>query len=80
MEIRLLFFGISADFVGTNNLEFSCENIDTINDLKIQLKTDFPALKNLQDFAIAINENYANDGDVITQGDTIAIIPPVSGG
>ena len=80
MKIQILFFGISADFAGTNNMEFSGENIGTLKDLKIVLKNKFPSLKNLHDFAIAINENYADDGDSIKQGDVVAIIPPVSGG
>ena len=29
---------------------------------------------------IAINEEYAVDGDLIQPGDVVALIPPVSGG
>lgn len=29
---------------------------------------------------VAINEEYANDGDVIRAGDVVAFLPPVSGG
>lgn len=29
---------------------------------------------------VAINEEYANENDIIQTGDTVAMIPPVSGG
>lgn len=29
---------------------------------------------------VAINEEYANEDDIIQTGDVIAMIPPVSGG
>ena len=29
---------------------------------------------------IAVNENYAHDGDTVSANDEIVVIPPVSGG
>jgi molybdopterin converting factor small subunit len=31
-------------------------------------------------FMVAVNEEYADIEDVILEGDTVALIPPVSGG
>jgi len=51
-----------------------------VSDLRAKLIADFPAFGELVSFAIARNEEYAADEDVVTAGDTLAIIPPVSGG
>ena len=43
--------------------------------LKVKFK-----FANLDNVMVAINEEYAMDQDVIQSGDTVAFIPPVSGG
>ena len=80
MLIHLLFFGISADLVEASKLEVSLDPNTAIRDLKERLRNDFPTLENLQDYAIAINEEYADDRDILYDGDIVAVIPPVSGG
>ena len=74
MNFTILFFGITTDLVGKNSLNYTSEEKITIKELKNLLKTAYPNLKNIHEFAIAVNEEYANDGNVV------AIIPPVSGG
>ena len=44
------------------------------------LKDKFPQLQNLNSYAIAVNEEYAEDALTLKNGDIVAIIPPVSGG
>ena len=80
MKITVLFFGITTDLVGKNTISYTVENNISIEKLKEILKTDFPNLKNINDFAIAVNEEYANNKIVLKSGDVVAIIPPVSGG
>jgi molybdopterin converting factor subunit 1 len=80
MTINLLFFGITTDLVGKNDMLFSINDNTTVNQLKKILITQFSALKNLHEFAIAVNEDYAEDILVLNEGDVVAIIPPVSGG
>ena len=80
MTINLLFFGITTDLVGKNDMLFSINENTTVNELKKILITQFSALKNLHEFAIAVNEDYAEDILVLNEGDVVAIIPPVSGG
>lgn len=80
MEIQLLFFGIATDLVGENSISFDIEEQATIAQLKELLISKFSGLKNLNEFAIAVNEEYANDDLIIKNGDIVAIIPPVSGG
>jgi molybdopterin converting factor subunit 1 len=80
MEIQLLFFGITTDLVGKNSILYSLSNNTTVDQLKKILISQFPALKNLNEFAIAVNEDYAEDILILNDGDVVAIIPPVSGG
>ena len=80
MEIQLLFFGITTDIVGANVLNYNLEENATVAVLKEQLIANYSELKNINDFAIAINEAYADDTKIINKNDVVAIIPPVSGG
>ncbi len=80
MTIQLLFFGITTDLVGTNNSTYDLIKNATIKELKEALVNDYSGLKNIQEFAIAVNETYAEDELKLNEGDIVAIIPPVSGG
>jgi len=80
MKIQLLFFGISTDIVGKKSMSFMLKNNASVKDLKEALIGEFSGLKNLNQFAVAVNEEYANDDFKLKSEDVIAIIPPVSGG
>ena len=80
MKIELLFFGIASDLVGKNSIDFKLAKNATVKSLKTALITDYSALKNIADFAIAVNEEYAEDELILKENDVVAIIPPVSGG
>ncbi|HWO96251.1 MAG TPA: molybdopterin converting factor subunit 1 [Bacillus sp. (in: firmicutes)] len=51
----------------------------TVRELKERLKTEYNWSDD-QRVMTAINEEYAMDEDIIKTGDTVALIPPVSGG
>ncbi|WP_456423396.1 MoaD/ThiS family protein [Lutibacter sp.] len=80
MQIQLLFFGIATDLVGENTIHYNLQEKTHIKELKEALKLAYPNLKNINEFAIAVNEEYANDDLILKNGDVVAIIPPVSGG
>ena len=40
----------------------------------------YPVLENINSYAIAVNESYASDTDILKENDVVAIIPPVSSG
>jgi molybdopterin converting factor subunit 1 len=80
MKIELLFFGITTDLVGKNSLKYQLSENATVKDLKDGLVADFDSLAKIDEYAIAVNENYANEEVMLSEGDLVAIIPPVSGG
>ena len=51
----------------------------TVGKLKERLETEYN-WSNAQRVMVAVNEEYAMDEDIIKNGDTVALIPPVSGG
>jgi len=80
MKIQLLFFGITTDLTGKTSQTFEMQENTSIKDLKNKLISEYPNLTNINEFAIAVNEEYANEDLKIKEGDVVAIIPPVSGG
>lgn len=76
--VKVLLFAELQELIGHNELDLSIEETN-VQQLKQQLEKNYPAL-NLNEVMTAVNEEYANDGDVIAAGDTVAFIPPVSGG
>lgn len=80
MKITVLFFGISSDLVGENQLELILEKPISVEDFKDYLQAKFSSLDNIKTYAIAVNETYATNDIVLNSNDVVAIIPPVSGG
>ncbi|MFZ2282925.1 MAG: MoaD/ThiS family protein [Lutibacter sp.] len=80
MKIQLLFFGITTDLVGETSIFYELDSDETVLALKKKLLLKYPKLKNIEEFAIAVNEEYAEDDLVLKENDAVAIIPPVSGG
>lgn len=80
MNINVLFFGITTDLTGEQNISLDVDKTFTVNDLKVQLKETYPALENIDSYAVAVNEEYASYDIFLKPNDVVAIIPPVSGG
>jgi len=77
--IKILLFAHLQEYFGKNELEINTEFPLTISELKEILQRDysFPDLKAVM---IAVNEEYALADMLVNSGDTVALIPPVSGG
>ena len=76
--IKILLFAYLQEDVGKSQLEIELDQI-TVSQLKQYLHSLYN-LPQLDQVLTAINEEYAEDVDVIKSGDTVAFIPPVSGG
>jgi molybdopterin converting factor subunit 1 len=79
MKINILAFGIAKEILGGGAVEIQLE-ANTVERLMASLVLQYPALKQLSSFSIAVNNEYALPGSIIKPGDEVAIIPPVSGG
>jgi molybdopterin synthase sulfur carrier subunit len=80
MKINILAFGIIREIFNANSMLMELPEKATTNDLKDKLEARFPPLKELASCLIAVNDEYADDDQVLHPEDEIAIIPPVSGG
>lgn len=80
MTIKILAFGITKDILGTAKKEVEITEGTNVGELKELLEKDFPELKRLKSYFIAIDDEYAEDHQIITVTNELAIIPPVSGG
>ena len=79
MQIQVLLFGITRDIVGQNQLKISMDEEATTDELKELLHQKYPKLASYK-YALAVNETYANEILRLNENDTVALIPPVSGG
>ncbi|WP_250254291.1 molybdopterin converting factor subunit 1 [Chryseobacterium sp. Marseille-Q3244] len=80
MKLKILAFGIIKDIFGVSKKEFEVQDNLNVKELKMILENDFPQLVKLKSYFIAVNEEYAEEHQIITETDEIAVIPPVSGG
>ena len=78
--MKIFLFGIVQDLIGKSEIDFKLSDCNTIDCLQRKLLIQYPKLKELNKFAFAINENYAQLNSEIKDDDVVAIIPPVSGG
>jgi len=79
--MELLLFGITRDIVGRHKLAVPAqEAIHTVAGLKAWLGKQYPAIQHLASLAVAVDNEYAQDDDLLQPESEIALIPPVSGG
>ena len=71
---------MSKDITGTNDAEIEVDSELTVEAFQKQLLSRYPGLSEMGDFAVALNEAYASGEQFISNHDTVAVIPPVSGG
>jgi molybdopterin synthase sulfur carrier subunit len=76
--IKVLLFAQFQEELGKNQVDLEL-GPTTVATLKNELMDRYNLLQ-LDQAMIAVNENYARSEDLINPGDTVAIIPPISGG
>ena len=80
MKITVLFFANLREKVKQDQIELELQGL-SVGDTMNQLKAMFPNIQpNLEHVHIALNEEYCTNDTVLKEGDTLALIPPVSGG
>ena len=87
MIVKVLFFASSVDATGLTDIiinfddnEASSKPITTAH-LIIKLEIMFPNLNIKRDqISLAVNEVYCREEKILFDGDTVALLPPISGG
>ncbi|MCC7309491.1 MAG: MoaD/ThiS family protein [Acidobacteria bacterium] len=79
MNLKILFFGATADAAGSREIELQTGGNLTVERLARDLTREYPALSKLK-LLIAVNEEYADADGILSDGDKIAVFTAVSGG
>ena len=80
MYLDIHTFGIARDICGGSTFRLELPDQATAGQLKQLLTEQYPRLGQLASFLLAVNEEYADPDFLLSPGDEIAVIPPVSGG
>ncbi|REJ08446.1 molybdopterin converting factor subunit 1 [Halobacillus trueperi] len=74
----LLFFAGLKEAIGTDEVRLVAAGM-TLGEVKEKVRAEY-SLDQVNNCMMAVNEEFAPEDTTITEGDTIAFIPPVSGG
>ncbi|MDA1004753.1 MAG: molybdenum cofactor biosynthesis protein MoaE [Chloroflexi bacterium] len=83
MQVTIRLFAGLKDVVGSDLIAEQFDRADvSVADLRTRLEQSQPKLKPyLSGVAIAVNEDYIlEDNHLLVDGDTVALVPPISGG
>jgi len=78
-KFEILFFGKLKETWNTNKLviESNCTDIESLYEELLTQVTDIPHKESIK---VAINDEFVEWNSVISDQDTIAFLPPASGG
>ncbi|WP_456383059.1 molybdopterin converting factor subunit 1 [Persephonella sp.] len=81
MKVNLLYFSSIKDRLGKSREEVELPDGSKVSDLYKLLEEKYPQIaESLPSVMFAVNEEYADRNTQLKEGDTVALIPPVSGG
>ncbi|PJF44415.1 MAG: molybdopterin converting factor [Phototrophicales bacterium] len=80
-QFKVRLFATLKDLAGQAHIIVDHDNIKTIDDIRSQIRLQYPPLAAAIDSAIAaVNQEYVFEGHIVSPSDEIAFFPPVSGG
>ena len=77
MPLNIIIFGQIADITGTNNI--ALENVADTDQLIDKLNSSYPSLASAK-YAIAVDKKIIKENTPLNNNNTIALLPPFSGG
>jgi MoaE-MoaD fusion protein len=81
MNVRVLYLGMLKDLAATPHESIELPVNSTAADLWARLVERFPKMKGYErSIAIAVNQEFASRNTVLSDGDEVGLLPPVSGG
>jgi len=79
MNVRVLFFGATADDTGRRSIELSLKDESSADSALGEVLAQFPRLKNHR-LLFAVNQEYVSGEHNLSEGDELAVFTAVSGG
>ena len=79
MKVQVLFFGATADEVGSRKISFDLNENSKAADVFARVVADYPQLAK-HSLLFAVNQEYAKGDEKINDGDELAVFTAVSGG
>jgi len=81
MQIKVLFFGAVRDMLGKSEETVEVAAGMKLSDLLDRYSAQAPKFEGLApSIAVSVNQEYASRNAALTDGDEVALLPPVSGG
>ena len=81
MKVNVLFFGATADAVGEKEIEFETKEGEKAENIFGEILDTFPKLKDYgKSLLFSVNQEYSDGGEIVKDGDELAIFTAVSGG
>jgi molybdopterin synthase catalytic subunit len=81
VTVTILLFGRARELAGSQSLEIVVPEPATVEAAFGLLRSAYPRIGEMErSLLFAINEEYANRTDSLSDGDRLAVLPPVSGG
>ena len=80
-EVLVKFFASARDIVGKKDLQMEIEKDSKVEDIMDDIFEKYPDLKDMEDqLLISVNKDRTDKGEILKDGDEIAVMPPVTGG
>jgi molybdopterin synthase catalytic subunit len=82
IHVRLLFFGAARDEAGTDETELALADLADMVAARAAIFARYPTLQTRfgRSLLLAVNQTYVPADTLISDGDELAVFPPVSGG
>ena len=81
MRVEVLLFARAREICGGDHVQLQLSDDATVGDCFAELAADAPAFESMHErLLVAVNECYAGWDTRLSDGDVVAMIPPVSGG
>jgi len=81
MIVHVRLFARARDLAGADSVAVELPDGSTVADLRRQLALVCPALAGLLErSALAVDNEFADDGQIVSANAEVALLPPVSGG
>ena len=81
MKVNIKLFARYKDIAGKSNFDIDLPEDATVDLLVKKVLQYYPGfIKKPENLVVAVNEEYSDHQFILSDGDNVAFIPPVSGG